>query len=280
MKRALEIGILVVCLYILIAYAIPAAYMLISNPISWSFNPFELSKYAINWLFMVGLLLSVKGIWKMIKNKTLTPVSEFTYLFMIWSFYSLVSLGIPLVFQSSTYPQISAHFFTHPVIFLLFLVPFLFIVFYYRKSPIECQKIEKQEVNAISKNKRLFHWLLDIFHLFAFAFMGMWKLIEIRADILNASYLKDSATLPLSIMFFVYYFFMEVVFLRTPGKIASKSKVIFDAGKNRAGTILLRTICRMIPLDVFSFLGDKDGWHDSLSKTKVVACEAKDFDLV
>ena len=36
-------------------------------------------------------------------------------------------------------------------------------------------------------------------------------------------------------------------------------------------SVLIRSICRRIPFDSFSFLGDiPRGWHDKLSDTKVV----------
>jgi hypothetical protein len=37
------------------------------------------------------------------------------------------------------------------------------------------------------------------------------------------------------------------------------------------GTMVLRSLCRLIPFEPFSFLGsDARGWHDSITKTRVV----------
>ena len=70
----------------------------------------------------------------------------------------------------------------------------------------------------------------------------------------------------------VYYGLMETLTSRTVGKYITGTKVVmYDGSKPDSGTILLRTICRIIPFEVFSFLGSKArGWHDSLSKTYVV----------
>ena len=46
-----------------------------------------------------------------------------------------------------------------------------------------------------------------------------------------------------------------------------------DINGEKPGTqeILIRSLCRLIPFDAFSFLGAPDkGWHDSISKTYVV----------
>ncbi|WP_082832283.1 RDD family protein [Aquimarina aggregata] len=68
-----------------------------------------------------------------------------------------------------------------------------------------------------------------------------------------------------------YYTFFEMTTSRTMGKIITGTKVVDEQGNvPEAGTILLRSLCRYIPFDAFSFLGEGTGWHDTLSKTKVV----------
>jgi hypothetical protein len=271
MKRVVEIGMLIVSLYLLVAYAIPSAIKLIRNPYPWSANPFDLSKYAINLFFVIGLLLSVKGIINMIRTRSWAIPTEFSYLFMIWILYSAIQIGTPLIFGSTEYPQIRAHLFSNPLLFLLFLVPLAFIIAHFATQTAQAPQQEEVAAKAISKNKRLLNWILDVVHFLAFAFLGMKTLIEIRADILELSFLKNSVALPNGIMMMVYYFTLETIFMRTPGKIASRSYVMIPQGKNRIWVILLRTVCRLIPLDAFSFLGEKEGWHDSLSNTKVIA---------
>ncbi len=69
--------------------------------------------------------------------------------------------------------------------------------------------------------------------------------------------------------FLVYFFVAEVYFGKTVGKKAMNLKVI--AEKNRYKSVLIRTICRLIPMDLitFIFLGDRL-LHDYLSNTKVM----------
>lgn len=68
-----------------------------------------------------------------------------------------------------------------------------------------------------------------------------------------------------------YYFFTEGVFGRSPAKLITGTVVVDENGeKPDSGTILKRTLCRIIPFDGFSFLRAGRGWHDSMSNTYVV----------
>jgi len=69
----------------------------------------------------------------------------------------------------------------------------------------------------------------------------------------------------------VYYGLFESLTFRTVGKYITNTKVILrDGTQPDSITILLRTLCRFIPLEFISFLISPIGWHDSLSKTLVV----------
>ncbi|MFM7319451.1 MAG: RDD family protein, partial [bacterium] len=65
---------------------------------------------------------------------------------------------------------------------------------------------------------------------------------------------------------------LETATGRTFGKWITGTIVIHeDNDKPDFGQIIVRTICRMIPFEVFSFLGgNPQGWHDRFSRTKVV----------
>ena len=70
----------------------------------------------------------------------------------------------------------------------------------------------------------------------------------------------------------LYYIFMESITGRTIGKYIMGTKVLMrDGTKPEADKILLRTLCRFIPFEPFSFFGDDSkGWHDTLTDTVVV----------
>lgn len=74
------------------------------------------------------------------------------------------------------------------------------------------------------------------------------------------------------IIFIVFYMILEGLTQRTIGKLITKTKVVLEDGRKPSPeTIVIRSLCRMIPFDAFSFLGNPSrGWHDTLSKTYVV----------
>lgn len=76
-----------------------------------------------------------------------------------------------------------------------------------------------------------------------------------------------------AILITVYYSVLEYAFKgKTLGKLITNTRAVTeDNNKMDFQTTLLRSLCRSIPFDALSFLGEKtNGWHDKLSKTKVI----------
>jgi len=73
-------------------------------------------------------------------------------------------------------------------------------------------------------------------------------------------------------IWFAYYFFSEAATSRTLGKLITGTKVVDEnGGLPTIGQVFGRTLCRLIPFEVFSFFGSSArGWHDSIPKTYVV----------
>jgi len=69
-----------------------------------------------------------------------------------------------------------------------------------------------------------------------------------------------------------YYNIFEIFTARTFGKLVTQTIVVDENGeKPHHEVILIRSLCRLIPFEILSFLGmPARGWHDSLSKTYVV----------
>ncbi|SHF93699.1 RDD family protein [Flavobacterium fluvii] len=74
------------------------------------------------------------------------------------------------------------------------------------------------------------------------------------------------------VMLFLYYFLSEAYFSRTFAKYFTKTIVVTKEGlKPGYKVILLRTLCRFIPLEALTFMGsDVRGLHDFFSDTYVV----------
>lgn len=79
-------------------------------------------------------------------------------------------------------------------------------------------------------------------------------------------------TVNLSIHFFYYFLFEKFTPGKTPGKYATRTKVVtIDNQIPHSDLLMKRSLSRLIPFDAFSFIGEnRKGWHDSISKTKVV----------
>lgn len=73
------------------------------------------------------------------------------------------------------------------------------------------------------------------------------------------------------LVYFLYYIVLENKYQKTFAKFITKSKVVrFDDNKPTLNDIVVRTFCRFIPFEAFTFIFVKNGLHDYLSKTKVV----------
>lgn len=68
-----------------------------------------------------------------------------------------------------------------------------------------------------------------------------------------------------------YYLIFEGISNKTIGKYLTKTKIIRNDGKQPSLIhIDVRTIIRIVPLDIFSYLFSSNGWHDRFSKTIVI----------
>jgi len=81
------------------------------------------------------------------------------------------------------------------------------------------------------------------------------------------------ANLILLVIYLLYYGIFEAISGRSFGKLITGSRVVMadNGAKPDASTILKRSLCRLIPFEQFSFLGEFSlGWHDAISGTTVV----------
>lgn len=136
-----------------------------------------------------------------------------------------------------------------------------------------------------SKEKRFINYIIDIvvfyvaFFAFSFIFGFVYVLVtgdvetvtEIAYDLENLNPWLDR--LITAIIYSIFYMICESLLRgRTVGKFITKTKVIMEDGERpKVSDIILRSLCRIIPFEGFSFLGEKGrGWHDSMSDTYVV----------
>jgi uncharacterized RDD family membrane protein YckC len=136
----------------------------------------------------------------------------------------------------------------------------------------------EEELSLAPQGKRFLTLILDtVFYLIYSVIFG--AILGVILAVTDSMQVLEMISQPIPNFLFglflvtSYYFPQEILLGKTIGKMILGTKVVdLEGNKPKAGTILLRTICRFIPFESFSFLyaeGTK-GWHDRLSKTKVV----------
>lgn len=121
-----------------------------------------------------------------------------------------------------------------------------------------------------SREKRFINYLADSFIIVLMAGPVLSILLNIGNGGIYSHDSNPDILLQTAIATFVYYALYETCFRSTPGKYLSGTRVIHQAGKSPGILQTIgRSLCRLIPFDHFSFLGNR-GWHDSISRTEVV----------
>jgi uncharacterized RDD family membrane protein YckC len=133
-------------------------------------------------------------------------------------------------------------------------------------------------IKIASQGKRFANHLMDIIFYIIFTFIfGIFLgvVFAILAPDLLTGFEEDNRLLNylLSVIAgLIYYTGFEYFTGKTLAKFITRTRVVTQkGGKPEFETILIRSLCRFIPFDAFSFLGqDGIGWHDTLSKTRVI----------
>ena len=147
---------------------------------------------------------------------------------------------------------------------------------------IEHLKLKEIENSVIDKMasqwKRFLNYLLDLVSILFFIFIFS-LILGIVLAIVAPSVVSDLGKSNLLfeyvvgfIVMMIYYTSFEAITGRTIAKYITNTKVVTETGeKPDFKTILVRSLCRFIPIEPFSILfNDGLGWHDSISKTRVV----------
>lgn len=130
--------------------------------------------------------------------------------------------------------------------------------------------------NHATSKTRVINYALD--QLFIFIIMmifgvGVILLFGINSEIYNFIFVNNIASIIITLIVnTLYYIIFESAFGRSPAKFITHTKVLTVTGKTPDfSTIILRTLCRYIPFEPFSFLeSNTSGWHDTLSNTIVI----------
>tara|TARA_Y100001934_G_C12267859_1_gene733313 strand:+ start:561 stop:1157 length:597 start_codon:yes stop_codon:yes gene_type:complete len=126
------------------------------------------------------------------------------------------------------------------------------------------------EATKVSAWTRLLHFCIDllIYIIILFLFGLILELFKVNLSQENGTKLGYFLLVSL---FYAYYVFMEYRYQKTIAKFLTRTKVVMEDGrKPELKDILLRTTCRFIPFDRFSYFFSNLGLHDKFSNTKVL----------
>ena len=138
--------------------------------------------------------------------------------------------------------------------------------------------IQAYSFSTASTGKRLANYLIDTIATIILVFLLAFTMGVVLALVApDALVIFEDDNIFVNYLFSfvagsIYFLLIEGVTGRSLGKLITNTKVVdMEGNKPDFGTIFVRTLCRFIPFDAFSYLGsDAVGWHDQISKTRVV----------
>ncbi len=134
------------------------------------------------------------------------------------------------------------------------------------KAIDEDEKIESFKNNVASSSLRIINLFVDTIVIFFISILVQFIILPIDRSVSSVmNYIIFVG------VYILYYAIMEIRFKKTIGKYITKTRVtMINEEIPENSDIITRTFCRLIPLDKFSFLFTKFGFHDNFSNTKVV----------
>lgn len=114
-----------------------------------------------------------------------------------------------------------------------------------------------------SGNTRFFNFCVDVF-IYFLLFKLSAKACVAAGILLNLKWFAIA-------LYVAYYFVFEYFFYKTPAKWLTKTKVVLlKPTSQKAVYILIRSLVRLLPIDLFSYLFTKNGLHDRWSFTQTI----------
>lgn len=236
---------------------------------------------------IVDLIIIMLGVISLVHsnvNQRQKAYAWFRYMFVV---ISIFALAIDLY-----YFYLSGKYFFHDLFhaiarLILFPAQIVLVVFLIRNKPQQAVKRENIQhydmVSYTTNGHRFVHYLLDLLFM-----TPIWlNIIQLFVDMGtfywmgegNRIMLELGTQVTIGIAFIFYYFVSEAIFCQTLGKMVTRSCVVTNGVEFSNGRMFIRTLCRLIPFDKFSFLFGAN-WHDRASSTAVVYVDSweKAFD--
>jgi uncharacterized RDD family membrane protein YckC len=122
-------------------------------------------------------------------------------------------------------------------------------------------------MKEVDKSKRAFNFFLDSGIIFCVFYLTVIS----ASGFVSMKVMSKFWTLGYAVLMFFYYVIFETTFQQTPAKMINKTYVVtIGGGKPGFFRIVVRTLVRYTPFDLFSYMfGIGKGQHDYFSKTIV-----------
>lgn len=118
-----------------------------------------------------------------------------------------------------------------------------------------------------STGERFLHFIVDYVAIQIVTTIVMFLLFVLAPSLMQTTWIPYAIGLPIM---FAYYTLFEFAFGRTVGKLVVGTRVVTERDTSPTfSQVLLRSLVRYVPFEVFSVLGG-NAWHDGWSKTRVV----------
>ncbi|HMQ47559.1 MAG TPA: RDD family protein [Saprospiraceae bacterium] len=139
-----------------------------------------------------------------------------------------------------------------------------------------------KEYKDANKNKRFINHIIDMLGYMVFSFiigalLGPLSVLFSMEDAYVQWANSDSNPIEdwLFGIFVVMLYYTGLEYLlkgKTLGKFITKTRAVtLEDEEMNFSTTLIRSLCRIVPFEAFSFLGDDPGgWHDKWSRTRVI----------
>ncbi len=130
------------------------------------------------------------------------------------------------------------------------------------------------DLTPATSGKRFVNYLIDVIVYYVLsALWGVVLALSSPATVLEEN-TSNTLTIYLTVflILFGYYTIMEGAFNgKTVGKMITRTRAVQEDGSPLGWEkAALRSLCRFIPFEPFSFFGGSIGWHDSIPKTLVI----------
>lgn len=130
----------------------------------------------------------------------------------------------------------------------------------------------EQKLYDASRGKRLLNYIIDTV-IWYILIVGLFIFIMLFSDLFGFYRFGEIILNIIALASYVFYYsFLEYYFKgRTIGKMITKTRAITEHHEMLTfKQAFFRSLCRLIPFEAFSFLASDQGWHDTMTKTKVV----------